>query len=80
MSCSDRVTELLPGYALNCLDEAEQISVSEHLAICATCRSEARAYQAIVAQLALTVPKVGPSPDLTQRLMKRIQRASPDFD
>lgn len=60
MFCADPIIELLPGYALGCLDETEQISVSEHLVICVACWAEARAYQAIVAQLALTVPEADP--------------------
>lgn len=78
MSCADPIIELLPGYALGCLDEAEQIAVSEHLAICSACRTEVRAYQSIVAQLALAVPEADPPPNLKQRLMNRIQRISPD--
>lgn len=80
MSCADPIIELLPGYALGCLDETEQISVSEHLAICPACRAKVRAYQAIVDQLALTVPEAAPPPNLKQRLMNRIQGISPDVD
>lgn len=80
MSCADPIIELLPGYALGCLDEAERIAVSEHLAICSACRAEVRAYQAIVTQLALTVPEADPPPNLKQRLMNRIQGISPDVE
>lgn len=80
MSCADPIIELLPGYALGCLDEAERVSVLEHLAICSACRTETRAYQAIVAQLALTAPEADPPPNLKQRLMNRIQGISPDVE
>ncbi len=75
MSSDEHVLELLPGYALDCLDEDETIFVSEHLAVCADCRAELLAYQATVNQLALTGPDTTPPPGLKDRLMDRIQSA-----
>lgn len=77
MSGDMHVVELLPAYALDCLDEEEFILVSEHLARCAGCHAALRSYQAVVDQLALTVPEADPPADLKGRLMDRIQPARP---
>ena len=53
----EHVLDLLPAYALDCLDEDETIQVAEHLAACSTCQAELLAYQATVAQLALAAPR-----------------------
>lgn len=65
--------ELLPAYALACLDEDEANLVANHLVDCPICQAELRSFQAIVDQLALTAPDVEPSPDLKRRLMARLQ-------
>jgi anti-sigma-K factor RskA len=73
MSNQEHVVELIPAYALNCLDEHETLQVTSHLALCVSCREELKAYEAVVAQLALTVPDVEPPADLKRRLMARIE-------
>ena len=73
MSIEEHVLDLLPLYALDCLDEVEIIRVSEHLALCPACQAEWRAYRATVDQLALAGPEAAPSPELKARLMSRVQ-------
>lgn len=73
MADENHVTELLPAYALGCLDEAETRLVAEHLEGCHICRMELRAFQEVTGQLALMVPEARPSPDLRSRLQERIQ-------
>ncbi len=73
MSAEAHVADLLPAYALDCLDEDELITVAEHLAVCADCRVQLRAYEATVGRLALAAPKVAPRPELRARLLERIQ-------
>lgn len=73
MSDETHVLELLPAYALDCLDEAETRLVAEHLTGCHLCRTELRAYQEVTGQLALMVPEALPAPDLRTRLQQRIQ-------
>lgn len=73
MAAEAHVADLLPAYALDCLDEDELIAVSEHLAVCAACRTQLRAYEATVGRLALAVPDVAPPPALKVRLLERIQ-------
>ena len=69
----EHVNDLIPGYALNCLDEAEANKVAEHLAICELCRDDLRAYQMLVDQLPLASPDAIPSARVKQGLMDRIQ-------
>src|SRR4030067_1095844 len=68
----EHVNDLIPGYVLNCLDEAEAIQVAEHLAICELCRDDLRAYQGLVDQLPLASPDALPSARVKQGLMDRI--------
>jgi len=75
MSAEEHVFDLLPSYALDCLDEDETILVSEHLAVCVDCRAELSACQFTVDQLALAQPETVPPPELKTRLMERIQPA-----
>jgi anti-sigma-K factor RskA len=67
------VLELLPAYALECLDDAEARLVAEHLAGCHLCRTELRAYQEVTGQLAHLAPQALPSPELRSRLQEGIQ-------
>ncbi|MEW5960548.1 MAG: anti-sigma factor [Chloroflexota bacterium] len=71
----EHVLDLLPAYALDCLDEDEAIQVAEHLAACSECQAELQVYQATLAQLALAAPDAAPPPALKELLMARIQPA-----
>ena len=77
MSVDTHVVDLMPAYALDCLDGDEAVRVYEHLAVCADCRAELRSYQAVADQLALAVPDADPPADLKRLLMKRAQSAHP---
>lgn len=77
MSGNNHVFELLPAYALGCLDPEEEALVARHLENCATCRIELETYRAAVGELALAVAEDEPSPQLRQRLMDRITPARP---
>ena len=35
---TNHVIDLIPGYALDCLNEEEKLQVTEHLAQCASCQ------------------------------------------
>jgi anti-sigma-K factor RskA len=72
MNTRDHVFDLLPGFALDCLDTDELILVSEHLESCAECRAELQSYQAAVERLALMTPVTLPPASLKQRLNARI--------
>ncbi len=60
MASELHVIELLPAYALGCLEEAEAARVSEHMAQCAACRAELQPYLAVTDQLALATPDALP--------------------
>jgi len=73
MTDDTHVLELLPAYALDCLEEAEARLVAEHLRGCLICRDELKAFQNVASGLALAVPQAQPSADLRLRLMERIR-------
>lgn len=77
MSTDLHISELIPAYALDCLDEDELVMVSEHLEICSACRAELRSYQTVADQLVLAVPDAAPPPELKRRLMDRVQSSRP---
>lgn len=73
MPNESHVLELLPAYALGCLDANEALEVEAHLLSCWICRRESSQFQAIAEQLSLAVPPVAPSPAVKERLMQQIQ-------
>ena len=77
MPDNNHVTDLLPAYALDSLDEDEAVQVSEHLSDCTECQSELYAFQAVAAQLSLTGPVSDPPPDLKRQLFDRVQKPLP---
>jgi anti-sigma-K factor RskA len=64
--------DLLPAYALACLDAAEDEQVRLHLEACSSCQAELRAYQEVVTQLARTVPPRTPPPQLKQKILAQV--------
>lgn len=76
MSTETHVSDLLPAYVLDCLDEAEMLAVAEHLAFCPRCQAEVQIYRAVADQLALAAPEAEPSPDLKVQLMARLSPPS----
>jgi anti-sigma-K factor RskA len=75
MANDEHVSELIPGYVLDCLEEAELIQADEHLAICPQCQAEMAANQKVVGQLGMAAPDVACPGDLKDRLMTRIGAA-----
>ena len=73
------VRELLPAYALNCLDAEEATRVAEHLASCAECRAELLAFETVTARLALGARDALPPDKLKGKIVGQIQapRAAP---
>jgi anti-sigma-K factor RskA len=67
------VIDLIPGYALGCLNGEEELQVTEHLAGCESCRIELDAYRRIVDTLHEAVPAAQPPPDLKQKILQRVQ-------
>jgi anti-sigma-K factor RskA len=75
MNTETHLTELLPAYALHCLDAEETAQVEAHLAVCPACQMELRAYEGITADLSLTLPEAVPPAGLKTRLLAEM---SPD--
>jgi anti-sigma-K factor RskA len=75
MPVDEHVLDLIPLYALGCLDEAEIVAVAEHLSYCEQCSTEWQAYQAVADNLALAAPDAAPGPHLHQQLLDRISPA-----
>jgi len=71
----EHVFDLLPGYALACLDEQDLLQVSRHLPHCPICRAELETYWATADQLAFSLLVQVPPDRLKVSLMKRIQEA-----
>lgn len=63
------VIELIPAYALGCLDEDETEVVVAHLAHCSLCQQELGIYQGVVDDLPLALPLRTPSPAVKTQLM-----------
>ena len=77
MSTHSHIIDLLPAYALDCLDEEDSILVSEHLVVCEQCRTELQSFQSVVDQLAFVAPEATPSDDLRDRIMGSLPLESP---
>ncbi len=72
-----QVNELLPAYALGCLDAAEARLVASHLAVCPACRAELRTYEGVTGQLAMAAPEFSPPPDLKRRVLAQAHASRP---
>jgi anti-sigma-K factor RskA len=70
---TSHVIDLIPGYALGCLNEEEELQVTEHLASCDTCRIELGSYQRIVDELHEAAPAAEPPADLKQKILMGVQ-------
>jgi anti-sigma-K factor RskA len=63
-------TDLLPAYALEILDPAEQTEVQAHLDSCSNCRAELAALIEVTSLLSLAVPQMEPPEKLRTELLK----------
>ena len=64
-----------PAYALGALDPDERAAFAAHLAGCADCRAEVRAYEEVATLLAAAVPPVAPPPALRARVVDAARAA-----
>lgn len=72
MSDHHAIQELLPGYALGCLDTEEEKAVREHLEGCESCREMLASFRDVSDRLSLSVPMAEPPKALESRIMRRI--------
>lgn len=71
------VIDLIPAYALDCLDEVETNAVAAHLAGCASCRQELQRYQQLADLLPLALVQTDPPPSVKNKLMENATRTQP---
>lgn len=79
----EHVFDLLPGYALEILEEEDLLKVASHLSHCVACSQELESYKAAVNTLTLSVPVQTPAPDLKSRILRSVEaeaRAAPAFN
>ncbi len=63
---------LLPGYALDALDDGERWCVATHLDTCPICRTELAKLAEVIALLAFATPCARPQPHVKDALSARI--------
>jgi len=76
MLTHNHVFDLIPGYALEALDEAETNQVRLHLAQCAICQEELYMYQDLAGLLSSALPQAAPSQALRGRLLDGVTPTS----
>lgn len=74
----EHVFDLLPAYALGCLDQEDFVKVSRHLADCAVCQNELATYYAAADQLAMAAPLRTPPLELKQKILQRVAAPQPE--
>lgn len=72
-SSDQHVVDLIPGYALGCLNVDESSLVGLHLSMCAECRAAFEAYRQVADDLYLAVPEGVPSSGVKNNVMARIR-------
>jgi anti-sigma-K factor RskA len=77
MSDGHPMQDLLPGYALGILDEEEKDALRDHLADCASCRTELASFQEVTGRLAAAAPHRDVPAGLERRIMTRVEALSP---
>lgn len=74
MDAEEHVSDLLPAYALDCLDEDELSRVVKHLAGCIACRAKLEQYRAVVNELPLAMAQREPPDRLKGKIMQATRR------
>ena len=72
---NEHVIDLIPGYALGCLNAVEISEVGEHLSNCRECQSAYQAYRQVVDDLYLAAPEAAPPPEVKERVMEKLPAA-----
>ncbi len=76
-SAHNELQELIPAYALGCLDKEDAYEVRQHLLVCAVCREELTTYESVVDSLGAAVPLVSEPAALKERLLDHLQEEAP---
>lgn len=75
----DHIADLLPAYALGCLDDDEAVLVSEHFAACEKCYARLMQLRQTADLLAYGIPVVFPPDTVKTKLMRKIGPPSDIF-
>jgi len=77
MNDEHAIRDLLPGYALGCLDPEDVGAVRAHLPRCAACRVELESYGVVVDLLASAAPAAEPPAGLELRILRGLKAPRP---
>jgi anti-sigma-K factor RskA len=75
---ADDVHALVGPYALDALDDGDERSFEEHLALCERCREELAGLREAAASLAYGAPPAAPPPELKQRILAQARAERPN--
>ena len=75
---TDHVLDLLPAYAIECLDYEDRGIVDAHLQDCECCRNGLDAYSRVLEDLPLRIALIEPPPDIRLRLLEQARHLSQD--
>jgi anti-sigma-K factor RskA len=75
---TDDPHSLVALYALDTLDETEERSFEEHLALCERCREELAGLREAAAALAYTAPQAQPPRELKERILSQARSERPN--
>jgi anti-sigma-K factor RskA len=72
MNADAHVLDLLPAYALGCLDEDEVKKLEDHIERCRNCRDELVTYRSMTNRILLAVPSEAPPDDLKEKILASV--------
>jgi anti-sigma-K factor RskA len=75
---ADDVHALVGPYALDALDDGEEVTFEQHLALCERCREELAGLREAAAALAYGAPSAAPPPELKQRILAQARAERPN--
>jgi len=75
---ADNVHVLVGAYALDALDEGDEVSFEQHLALCERCREELAGLREAAAALAYGAPHTVAPPELRQRILAQARAERPN--
>lgn len=71
---TEHIDDLIAGYAVNALDDAERARCEQHAAVCPPCRREVSAAHEAAQMLALAAAAVPPPISCKRKLLAKIER------
>jgi anti-sigma-K factor RskA len=75
---AEEIHSLVAPYALDALDETDERSFEEHLALCERCRAELAGLREAAAILAYAAPATQPPPELKERILAQARSERPN--